>query len=59
MKDARINLRISADTAKKMKLYAKRNGTSLSALVDTHFKDLLEVDRQKRAVVPTFDAEQA
>ena len=58
MKDARINLRMEASLAKQMKKYAERHGTTVSAIVDKHFRDLIEVDRQTRAVVPTRDAEQ-
>jgi len=58
-KGARINLRMEVSLVKQMKKYAERYGTTVSAIVDKHFRDLIEVDRQARAVVTTRDAEQA
>lgn len=44
-KEGRINLRLDAKLVLKVKSYARRHGTTMSALIEAHLKELLEKER--------------
>jgi len=46
LKTARLNLMIAPALKRKMHAYAKRNGTSLSALITNHFQNLLAKEKE-------------
>lgn len=54
MKDERINIRLDSKLAQQIKSYAKRQHTTVTALIERHLRDLLEQERLKSV----HDAEQ-
>lgn len=58
MKDGQFNIRIDTELAAEIKKYAKRNGTSVSSIVDLHFRELLARERTVSAVLATGEVEQ-
>ncbi len=58
MKEGRLSLRLPAGLLKESKAVARRRKTTLSALVQRLFEEMVEVDKKTRDVRPTIDAEQ-
>lgn len=58
MRDSRLNLRLESKMLNEMKKYAKRNRTTVSALVDQYFRELLAKERTVIIAVTTGEAEQ-
>ena len=57
-KDARFNTRLNSKLLERAKSYAKRNHTTLAALIEKYLRDLLAHERTERAVETTGEAEQ-
>lgn len=58
-KDGRFNTRLDSKLLARMRAYAKKNHTTLSSLIERHFRDLLARERIEHAVTTTGEAEQA
>lgn len=58
MKNTRFNTRMDSRLLEQMKTYAKKNHTTLSSLIEKHFRDLLARERIERVVETTGEAEQ-
>lgn len=52
---ARFNLRLPLELKVDMEEYAQRHGTTITAIVISHFKQLLQAERESRQPI---DAEQ-
>lgn len=57
-KDSRLNIRLESKLALQVKAYARRNRTTISAIVEKHLRELLSQERQSRTVLETGEAEQ-
>lgn len=55
-KESRIAVRLDATTAREIRAYAERRGTTLTAIIEKHLRDLLREERD--SPVLTHDAEQ-
>lgn len=45
MKQGRVHIRLSEELAKDIKSYAERHHTTVTALVEDYFRDLLKEER--------------
>lgn len=60
MKEGRLHLRLDPQMLKQMKVYSKRRGTNLTALVTKHFQELLEAEKVEKGTQPLLvEAESA
>lgn len=50
MKDGRIHLRLERWLAEEIKEYAKRHGTTVSALADSFFRDLIIAEKDEQVM---------
>jgi|HubBroStandDraft_1064217.scaffolds.fasta_scaffold507413_2 hypothetical protein len=57
-RDSRFNVRLESKLVEEVKKYAKRNHTSVAALIESHFRELLARERTVVAVITTGEAEQ-
>ena len=57
-KDGRVNIRLDTKLVKQVKAYAKRNHTTVSALIIEHLRELIVQDRELQAISTTGEVEQ-